>query len=241
MINSLSFIDLDNTLILSGRRRKDAEKYYPAGVDGKGKTASYISTRQITLMNMLREKGRVIPVTGRPSWALNRLQFEWNDLKIVSHGALIVDAKGNPVEEWVQETELKEKSAELAQFFEQWKPILAGFNGKMYRYRIIEDHKFPVYISVKGEPEIVRAALKKIREMTGFPKDYQLAQNDRTGAILPGFARKENAVKWIMRSRADENLLFLGAGDSQSDIPFLSLMDFVIIPGESQIMEALNK
>jgi predicted mannosyl-3-phosphoglycerate phosphatase (HAD superfamily) len=56
-------------------------------------------------------------------------------------------------------------------------------------------------------------------------------------ALLPPFADKEKAVAFLMRRIRDTvlNPLFLGLGDSITDLPFLRLCHYAITPRGSQI------
>ena len=66
--------------------------------------------------------------------------------------------------------------------------------------------------------------------------------NGRDMALLPPFAAKEKAVAFLMdKIRVSEpHPLFLGLGDSFSDLPFMKLCDYLITPTGSQIAGSMS-
>ncbi|WP_239649596.1 hypothetical protein [Methylocucumis oryzae] len=66
--------------------------------------------------------------------------------------------------------------------------------------------------------------------------------NSNNLAILPDAIRKERAVAFLLaryQQQAGE-IFSIGAGDSLTDVPFLALCDYALIPSNTQLFKALS-
>jgi hydroxymethylpyrimidine pyrophosphatase-like HAD family hydrolase len=183
-----------------------------------------------------------IPVTGRRTESLSRIQVSFNSYKITSHGAIILNSDNVLHPSWrlvLDEEEpqwcdrmLRLKS-EVEQYVKQY--------GLELRVRVISDMGYACYVCVKGEP----SHLQKLQAGVGAinSEGFNVHYNDRNLAYMPPYASKRRAVtflKEILKTETKEPITFIGLGDSLSDTGFLSICDFQIIPSNSQIAEALK-
>ena len=235
--NAYLFVDLDDSLL----QTRDKCRHLPllgAALDRSGVPLSFHTPQQIALLDLFRD-ATLIPVTGRNLDALRRVVSPpFSSYRITSHGALVLGPDEQPLGAW---------RAALEGQLPLWSERLTAISGLAHRQirrrglglraRIIEDLGFPVYLSVKGPPkELERLADDLAPEWTtGI-----VHRNDHNLALLPPFANKATAVRHVMgaiRAACGETPLFIGIGDSLTDLPFLRLCHFALVPQHSQIQE----
>ncbi len=240
------FADLDDSLFATEEKafeRSGGGALIHAASDRNGTPVSFHTTDQVALLNLLGTC-TLIPVTGRNRVALERVVSpRFDDYQIVSHGALIFTPEGEPYDTWHRhiaaeaarwDFALRTLAERVRRRYEQAVPDL--------RVRVIEDEGLPVYVSVKVNcashiPNAV--ALAELASDIG--DGWRIHMNGRNAAYLPPYASKERAVAQIMeiKRRADPDTVFLGLGDSLSDVAFLKLCHYAIVPRYSQIHDIL--
>lgn len=237
MMQLAIFSDLDDTWFQTAAKC-GATGGEVAALDKQGQALSFHRPAQRALLDVLHPAAtHFIPVTGRNSEALARVRSPtWADLAITSHGAWVLAAPGRPDPVW---------QAQLVPHLECWTPrletcaaqaqvIAAQWGG---RARVIEDQACAVYVSCKGDAAYLDAIEVELasgwRQLGG-----RLHRNGHNLALLPPFADKAAAVRFVMqRLQAAGDWVFLGLGDSLTDLPFLQLCDFALIPQPSQIQQ----
>lgn len=230
------FTDVDDTLIQTeGKLSRTAKKYLGA-TDRSGDPLSYFSQAQKTLLDMFqRSQAIVIPVTGRNTDALNRVEYSFESFSVVSHGAVVLLKGGTLCPQW-----LKEIDNEL----QHWPQLLERANDDVNqiikthnldaRSRVIVDQGIPSYISIKGTD----SALADIKKHNPLDDQFYRHENGRNHALLPPYARKERAVEYIKAQLGlSENDLVIGIGDSVSDLGFMKTCQFSMMPSPSQIVQ----
>ena len=232
------FTDLDDSLLQTLRKCPLGSELLQAAVDRGGKPLSYFTSEQQALIALL-EQGIIIPVTGRNSEALDRVHLSFPSYRITSHGALLLGPDGYPDTAWM---------TTIGNECQRWLDIMRAASRWLeentadmaLRTRIIEDHGMPVYVSIKGEEAALDEIADRIHEIWR-EEDAQIHRNGENMALLPAFARKELAVAFLMQRLRKEikNPLFIGLGDSISDLPFMRLCHFAMVPQNSQIRETL--
>ena len=73
-------------------------------------------------------------------------------------------------------------------------------------------------------------------------REYNVFYNDNNLAVVPRGLDKRHAVTYVLdelRRTKEEPFIAFGMGDSLSDVPYLSGLDFALVPGGSQIMTSL--
>jgi len=232
------FTDLDDTLFQTRAKCPTHENLRTMALDRQGQPLSFASTAQQTLLAWL-EQGVMIPVTGRNTAALERVNIAFQSFKITSHGAMVVGPDGCPDKQWL--THLQQHHG-----WEHWQQrlqtalmhvdTLRQQQGLALRCRIIEDQGLACYLSVKGEAQ----ALDEIAAQQLWDPTL-VHRNGENMALLPGYASKANAVAFVLEqlSATDTPVLTLALGDSLTDIPFMQHCDYAIVPRRSQIQEQL--
>jgi len=231
------FTDLDDTLF-SSPRNCVGDKSNVATLSIDGKSYSFFSKKQKAFIDNLNAMN-IIPVTGRRSDSLKRVKIYFKSYKIVSHGALILDEKDKIIPEWdVSQNEFIKRGnwVEIMKYVHSLADEIAFRKNLNLRIRLIFDLRIPCYVCIKGSEEYI---LRFKDELKSCCSDMNLSIhiNSRNMAILPPYASKRNAVRFLKEKLLldSQSLCFIGIGDSISDLGFMSECDYQIFPTSSQI------
>ena len=236
------FADLDDSLFQTLRKCPQGTDLTTAAVDRQGAPLSYTTPQQRALLTLL-ERAVIIPVTGRNTAALERVHMAFSSYRITSHGALVMTADGYADASWLARIEAPHRQwiahMEAASAWVERARIVAGL---ALRCRIIEDQGMPVYVSIKGEEAALERLSATIHEAWG-EEEARVHRNGENMALLPPFARKEEAVAFLMQRlwETEDQPLFIGLGDSATDLPFMRLCHYAMAPQQSQIRAMLWK
>ena len=246
-MKTIIFTDLDDTLFYSNRAINTyqkrgviqaAEDLSVASLTQDGRPICFSRPKQRQLIQLLMQADHLIPVTGRASDSLSRVKApQFNSFRVCSHGAIVLDAKQELLNEWTEviQNELQSGSQALDLIIKE----LEAHAQKTSELRIkqVYDQALCTYISVKGPETLVDELAQSIKPLWTHGKIHH---NQRNLAILPSYSDKARAVEFLInyfRQMSNEPLLFIGLGDSVSDLGFLKLCDFVLTPQTSQIHE----
>ena len=227
------FSDLDDTLIQTKGKLHQGVAYETGAYNRDGSPLSFFSSHQKTLLLLLEQaRAVIIPVTGRTSEALGRVDYAFPSFSAVSHGAVVVKPDGKICDHWLKSLNDQPKD---------WDRVLYSINEQVQKHintqnldartRVIVDQGITAYVSVKGTPCALTSIEPMVRESPlGFHR------NGRNLALLPPYACKKQAVEHIKQFldiRPDD--LILGMGDSTTDLHFIRSCHFGVIPVNSQI------
>ncbi|WP_085918263.1 hypothetical protein [Halomonas sp. CSM-2] len=239
--------DLDDTLFASERSLPiDAERVQLAAVDGNGAPLSFQTHQQRTLWELLSGAADfIIPVTGRTSYALDRVALSFpRNYAVVSHGALVI-SEGHVLPAWqtrlaphLDEAYLAigRAYADLSEALQREVPHL------QFTLRQLEDLSVPVYLSIKatGElPEVAHTLLSQVAQAHGL----SLHANTRNAALRPSYTSKSEACRFLLEEelyRQPEDTI-IAIGDSLSDLPFMTHSDMAMMPTGSQVWNAVKE
>jgi hypothetical protein len=229
------FTDLDDTLFQTRSKCGDGP-VHEAAYDKEGQALSYHTEEQLALLSLFGQT-TLIPVTGRNLAALGRVRsvsFSW--VRITSHGALVLgpDERLLPSWERVLNAEMPKWSVCLSEALAHARDRIK-LEGLSLRAKLIHDQDIPVYVSIKGESAQVQHMARTLEPLW---REGVIHRNGHNMALLPPFACKARAVEHVMgliRESASAPPLFVGFGDSVTDLPFLKLCHFALTPRGSQI------
>jgi hypothetical protein len=163
---------------------------------------------------------------------------------IVSFGGVILTPDGKPVPSWHKHMEGAAAlyASLLEAGCEKIKDAARARNIDV-RVRVVIDAGLPLYVSVKHNQRNLAelSIIKDVAEafISPLAPSLDVHCNGNFLALLPRFLRKEYAVKWFMENLATPGALTIGLGDSVSDLPFMSLCDYLLMPGASQVFTSI--
>jgi hydroxymethylpyrimidine pyrophosphatase-like HAD family hydrolase len=236
----IAFSDLDDTLFQSTRKCPDLKGHIVAAKLPSGDAGAYSTPQQQALISMM-ERSVVIPVTGRRTDSLSRVEMPFDGYKVASHGAIVLDKNDAILPAWrlvldEEEPLWRERMALIQDELDTY----IKRNRLDLRIRLVSDMNYACYVCVKGES----SHLLQIQACTALfnSEGFTIHSNDRNLAFMPPYASKRRAVaflKQVLITEFNQALTFMGLGDSTSDAEFMSICDFQIIPTNSQLSGAL--
>jgi len=239
--------DLDDTWFMSHRRlRDDEERTHLAAVDAEGKPLSYQSPPQHTLWDLItRAADIVVPVTGRTSYAIERVTIlPAGGYAVASHGALVLQ-NGTVLPEWRERLAEQQEQAihnlqkaeqQLAELINELEPdVDVGL-------RVLYDLGVPVYLSIKCSQELPSKLVQALH-IVAQNHNLKLHANSRNAALRPPYTCKAEASLFLLdrvlgRQRNDTVITL---GDSLSDLGFMTAGDMAVVPTDSQIWTHLKE
>lgn len=230
--------DLDDTLFASERSLpKGTALTHLAAMDAQQQPLSYQTPAQKRLWTLLERADLVVPVTGRTSYAIDRVTLPLSHpYRIASHGALVlVDGEVAPA--WLAsiEPEIAAARDALATAGGALEQLLTNEPGDI-QTRLLDDMGVPVYLSLKADAPLSREALVTC---SAVARRYGLAlhANERNAALRPAYTSKARAARFVLDhliQRQPEDMV-MTLGDSLSDIGFMGAGDFAVAPTKSQL------
>ncbi|GDY08129.1 hypothetical protein LBMAG52_16150 [Planctomycetia bacterium] len=239
------FLDLDDTIFQTRGKCSPNEKstLIPAAFHRDGSPLSYMSARQRHLFEWLSASATVIPVTARSESAFRRVRLPFGHGAILDFGGVVLLPDGRLDEEWDQKIRpiVMPLGDDLARIQSAWQAT-SDARSLGARVRIISDFDLPLYVVAKHPDGNVAALMQLLQEHVSptLGERFFVHFNDNNLSVVPRCLGKQRAVKYVMeRCSNDESVLTLGLGDSLSDMAFLTICDFAMIPRNSQLQRAL--
>ncbi|MBZ9559128.1 MULTISPECIES: hypothetical protein [Modicisalibacter] len=238
--------DLDDTLFTSERSLPDtATGVNLAAVDGQGRPLSFQTHQQHTLWRLLAESADlIVPVTGRTSYALERVALPFRGgYAVVSHGALVTqNGRVHPAWRARLAPRLDEARSVLARAHAALQATLpSAYPALDVSLRLLEDLEVPVYLSIKASgtlPDEAHDLCARIAREHGL----NLHANRRNAALRPPYTCKAEACRFLLdevvQRQPEDTVITLG--DSLSDLRFMTRGDMALIPTQSQIWNQLK-
>jgi hydroxymethylpyrimidine pyrophosphatase-like HAD family hydrolase len=252
-MHTIAFCDLDDTLFFTGRKLDEALRGGTATLDRMGEPHSFLSRHQSHLLDTLLAGATLIPVTGRDPESYGRVQLKFESWAILDHGATVLRPGGLPDRVWsmvMGETLAEQEQAlRLAAQAAQHISDLMHLGCTVRLHEVTSDgaHGWPMMVVVK-HPYALQNSLDAMnaqwalwRQEAGI--DLRFFANGNNLTVIARGVSKETAVQYVLEQLQgemdDQELLTLGLGDSLADAPFMSLCDFALTPGDSQLMRGV--
>jgi hydroxymethylpyrimidine pyrophosphatase-like HAD family hydrolase len=238
--------DLDDTFF------RNVKKIPEGDLDGcieivtdTGDRISVMTRRQAALFSWIRSTCEIIPVTARSLEAFRRINLSFGDSwKIAGNGAVVIRPDGEIDEEWaaIMRTELVAYAGILQEMHDAaaWRVRAAGLEFVVKRYAEY-GHEHCVLFSCEGGDLSYLADIAG-RLRFGLTDDIHIHHNAGTLAFTAGPVSKKRASEYVLSKIGGlDHRPVLAFGDSLSDLPFMSLGDFVCAPMGSQISDRTLK
>ena len=226
------FTDIDDTLIQTARKTDFTKQTVVASYDKEGKESSFFYEGTKLFIDTIIDAGiNFIPTTARNLDAYKRTLFYKNEkitYVILNFGALIL----------VNNKEDKEWSNYMLQKYNSIPAIDTVYNALNMKFKeeslevtikIIDSYYISIYNKYNLDNKIILKKIKKQLELFLLEnKQYYLYENGNSFGILPLFLNKKFAVEYLIKKELP--LLTIGAGDNISDLDFMKLTNFKLLP-----------
>ena len=234
------FLDLDGTIIYS--KRIKSEKMVTVGAHSINEEPNgWYGPNQKQLMEWLMSSGDVVITTGRSLSGTQRALLPFSGWKICCFGGLILSPNGEVHAPWVQHIDeyakgqqdwIQTEMAAIQEFITQHKIDV--------RTRIVPITKQTDYYVIKHNQKDLARFDKLVDFVSSrVPSGWFIHCNANNISVLPPQVRKSNAVCWIQEN-IFPNRLYVGIGDSLSDLDYFKECHFSMVPKISQIMNFIS-
>ena len=242
-METIVFMDLDDSIFQTRRKCREPGPLRVGALGPDGLPLSFLRPSQARLLEQVFKGAAVVPVTARNLESFGRVTLNFEHGAVLNFGGLILSPAGEVDEEWLAETRPLCRAArgrllEALAGAEE----LAGKRGLGCRIRLISDQGLDFYVLVKtlnGRPEELDEIAALFSE---FFCDLTLHRNGGILAALPPFLNKARALPYHLEKHLGHlgpDRLVLGFGDSLTDVDFMRLCDYLIIPSGSQLERRL--
>jgi len=239
MTKIIYLTDLDDTLFSS--IRKAIGPVGPAVTTAKNGHHSHMSPAQEGLFALMRASGDIIPVTARSTDAFARVHLDFGTKRaVLSNGAVILGDDGLPDQEWLAHTSSIGRS--LEEVMEGMAACVEEEFGEAARSWVVREYGAPIYFCVKMNldgPDEIQTGLMQATELLDDRFDLDGFQHHVNGNNLSftpnGISKRDACLHLIPRLGDRSELTLIGAGDSNTDVPFMMLCDHLMIPTKSQV------
>lgn len=237
----ISICDLDDMLIQSGRKSLPTDK---AVCFHDGQPVSFMSKPQLALFTWLTQSTRLIPCTGRTVESFKTIELPFTDHAICSFGGVILDRQGAVIQAWndhitacaaEHESELRRVHAQITDLLGRQHPEL--------QIKLRQDAGNTLYLNIKDplrRDDVIELLPWQLEGIVQEDRGWWMHMNGRNLAICPPFLGKDKAVAWFIENLAGEYDCVFGLGDSMSDLPFMGLANFALMPTQSQAFRCLK-
>lgn len=239
--------DLDDTLFQTERKVPSGvsvEQCMVGSVDAQGEASGLLTPQQQQFYHWLNSTTELIPVTARSAEQLNRVRLPFSSWKIMTQGAVILDANDEPHLPW------KEKIIDAVR---PWQEKLAklrdeiGFRSKEVNLdllcRVINAYEtHGIYVNVKSRDKSAEG-LQAMSNLCAQYKDSWLTQggwfheNGNNISFFVPAVKKEAAVQYLLTHLIPDasSRVVMGMGDSLTDAAFMELAHWRAFPAKTQL------
>lgn len=245
-MRTLIFLDLDDTLFQTARKCLPGEEVTAVSFSKTGEPISYMTALQQYFLEWLGRDATLIPTTGRSLETFGRVRLPFAGPAIVNHGATVLNPDGSRDDLWHAhiQAQLETTKADLERLLNAAKTF-SGVQKLGVDLYWEGEADLPLYLVAKhrglelGKLEQLRQFwLSEVEKLEGV----YLFANGNNVSILPRAISKRAAVAYLLeREKRVGPLLSIGLGDSVSDLEFMSLCNFVMMPSRGQLFESLPR
>lgn len=246
----LILTDLDDTLFQTLRKVDPGighDALTPASWLSDGSVSGYMTPLQSMFHGWLAQ-GELVPVTARNRLVMERTFLKGCGRAICSHGGLILDQEGHADRGWTEHLSSLDAASALSvsDAYALVRSVLEK-HGDLFRHWMVTEEGLNLYVTVKQNREMDGDPVAMLHEICGsaadlLPGDWKLHRNGNNAAFMPPWLGKRQAVEHMLTEiRRDSPLRpIVGFGDSTSDLPFMSLCDYMMTPSRSQVAGILS-
>jgi hypothetical protein len=242
----VAFVDLDDTLFQTRRKCRRGTDLAPAALDRQGLPLSFSEPPQRILVDRVLRGAWIVPATARNMESFGRVLGRPGRGAILSFGAVVIDPSGALDRPWLDRTSaLAAGSEPLLRSALALAESVGARRRMAARIRIVSDAGIPFYVVAKTDPGRIPELSELAAELSAsFGSEASIHLNGNNLALLPKYLDKAPAVEHFVKTHLPApppgGRLVLGVGDSLSDLGFLGLCDYLVIPSSSQLARRLG-
>lgn len=235
--NILFFSDIDDTLMQTARKTDFSRSTVVGAKNREGKDHSFFYEGTKRLIEALMAADiTFIPTTARNVESYRRTVF-YADLRIeyaiLNFGGTIL-RRGKIDAEW--DARMREAYGKLEPLSALFADLEAQLDaaGLHVVTKIIDDYYISLYNKYALDDRSMLTDLKALlNAFVAARPDFYLYENSNSFAVLPQCLNKRFAAEALIRRH--DAILTIGAGDNPTDLPFMQLADFQLVPTGSLI------
>lgn len=226
----LFFSDIDDTLIQTKRKTDFSKKTVVASYDKDGNESSFFYEGTKVFIDTIIESGiSFIPTTARNLSSYQRTVFYKNKkikYAILNFGGLIL-VNNKVDQEWEAYISQQYKNTfSIKTIFDALKELLKESSIQL---KIIDNYYISIYNKNDLDNiEVLKNLKSTLHTFLSKYTEYYLYENGNSFGILPNFLNKQFAVEYLINKESP--ILSIGAGDNISDLDFMRLTDFKLLP-----------
>jgi len=232
------FCDIDDTLIQTKRKTDFTQSTIVGAYTKEGEENSFFYEGTKLFIDTLLESGMTfIPTTARNLDSYNRtILAKEKAIKYVIlnfGGVVLIEGKIDTI--WQDKMRVAYSKILLMETLAQKvEEVLKSVNVP-FVIKIPDGFYVSIYNKFHlNDTKVLESMTKILNNFVKEYSDFYLYINDNSFALLPNFLNKSFGVKYIIDKY--NPILTLGAGDNHSDLEFMNLTDFKIIPKKVEIL-----
>ena len=248
-VTPVVFVDLDDTLFHSARKRKDGSTRV-AAMNTKKQPSAWMSPVQAPFFEWL-SSSILIPCTGRGVSSCLRVTLPFSSWRICCFGGVILDSDGELCVEWDEELKRRFAHQEINDHIDRLESqTLAALKehsidarltripaGTRHSYLCIKHNNIKTDPNALIELSMIKSLWSEYWQTFGlFKAGWMLYENENNLSTLSPNLQKSAAVRWL-RERFFLDHWTVGIGDHISDCSFLQECDFLMYSTDSQIFK----
>lgn len=246
----LILTDLDDTLFQTLRKvapEIDRDSLTPASWLSNGSASGYMTPLQSMFHGWLAQ-GELVPVTARNRLVMERTFLKGCGRAICSHGGLILDREGKTDRGWTEHLSSLDAASPVSvkEAYALVRSVLDA-HGDLFRHWTVAEEGLELYVTVKQNREVDGDPVAMLHAVCGeaamlLPAEWKLHRNGNNAAFMPPWLGKRQAVEHMLAEMRNGSPMrpVIGFGDSTSDLPFMSLCDYMMTPSGSQVAAILS-
>lgn len=247
------FADVDDNMVTTVRTEPEPGAK-PASWDSEGRVCGFLTQKQQAMNGMLAAGANVVPTTARShikrldlGFNTNASDTSINGYAILANGGIITGPDGKTIPAWLDMVQTNSLAdAQRLHELESLIRIQAEQRNFNVRTSVVKSQDLELYVSVKhNNKNLAELAVlaEVLRAMT--PEGWHFHHNANAIFLMPSWLGKDKAVEWFIANVIPTGALTIGMGDSLTDLPFMNLCDYVLMPRKSQnwnaLLQALNR
>ena len=214
----------------------------PVAWDESGNPRGFLTPKQDVLLGWLQSGCEVVPNTGRSLAELRAVKLPFRRYSITCFGGTICGAAGRPLRRWRQQV-IRGGADTASPLLPQLAEVMRGEAKRSIidlDVRVIPDCGIDMFLAIRHKQRnLDELAYMRRQLLEAAPSDWAVYLNGNFLVAVPPSIGKKQATAWFIENVVPKNAVVIGSGDSASDVPFISICDYAMMPVGSQSFESM--